>query len=264
MAIFKYELRQVRGYILAWSLTLAAAIIVMLPVYMGFIIGSTMPADFLTGNEFFNSIGVNMKYLGTPLGVYGFLTSFALIAGAINGMHLGVRVFTKEYMQKTADYIMTKPYNRTKVYFSKLAAAACACILIGAAFGGGSLAAVFIHVKEGVDLGAFSLMAFSFVLMQLLFVAVGAFTGTVFPGIRTPLSTASGVAFVAYVLGAFSRKTNNAFTSFFSPYIYFDNGRIMEKGSYDPRYMAAFIILLAAFTVIGYRIYVKKDVVLVS
>ena len=264
MTIFKYELRQIRGYILAWSLAVAILIIGMLPTYMGFIIGNTIPMESIGDNSFFVAMGINIKYLRTPIGVYSFLTSFFMLAGAINGFFLGINVFTKEYMQKSADFLMTKPYNRTKIYFSKLAASACGALFIGGAYGAGSLAAVLLNVKEDFDFRAFALIAISFTLIQLLFLSLGALVGTAYPKIRTPFTISSGVAFMAYVIGAYSRKVNNTFTKFLSPYIYFDGFGIMETGSYDPKYMITYVVLLIVFIVLSYNFFINKDVILVS
>ena len=264
MTIFKYELRQIRGYILAWSLAVAILIIGMLPTYMGFIIGSTIPMASFGNNSFFVAMGIDMKYLVTPIGVYSFLTSFFMLAGAINGFFLGLNVFTKEYMQKSADFLMTKPYNRTKIYFSKLAASACGALFIGGAYGVGSLGAVMLNVKGGFDFRAFALIAISFMLIQFLFLSLGTLVGTAFPKIRTPLTMSAGVAFMAYVIGAYSRKVNNTFTKFLSPFVYFDGFGIMKTGSYDAKYMIAFVGLLIVFTIVSYNIFIKKDVVLVS
>jgi ABC-2 type transport system permease protein len=265
MTIFKYELRQIRGYILAWSLAVAILIIGMLPTYMGFIINGTIPVKSFGDNSFFVALGINMKYLVTPIGVYSFLTSFFMLAGAINGFFLGLNVFTKEYtMQKSADFLMTKPYNRTKIYFSKLAASVCGALFIGGAYAAGSLAAVMLNVKDGFDFRAFALIAISFTLIQFLFLSLGALVGTVFSKIRTPFTISTGIAFIAYVIGAYSRKVNNTFTKFLSPYIYFDGFGIMETGRYDAKYMIAFVALLIVFTIASYNIFIKKDVVLVS
>jgi ABC-2 type transport system permease protein len=264
MTIFKYELRQIRGYIFAWSIAVAILIIGMLPTYMGFIMNGTIPMDSIGKNSFFTAMGINMKFLQTPLGVYGFLTSFYMLAGAINGFFLGINVFTKEYMQKSADYLMTKPYNRTKIYFSKLAASVCGVLIIGAAYAVGSLAAVLLNVKDGFDFKAFTLIAISFTLIQLLLLSLGALVGTAFPKIRTPFTVSAGFAFVTYVIGAYSRKVNNPFTKFLSPYLYFDEFGIMATGRYEAKYMITYIVLLLVLTIVSYNIFIKKDVILVS
>lgn len=263
MTIFKYELRQIRGYILAWSLAVSILIIGMLPTYMGFIIGGQIPVDF-GNNSFFVALGIKMQYLTTPIGVYSFLTSFFILAGAMNGFFLGINVFTKEYMQKSADFLMTKPYSRTKIYVSKMAASACGAILIGSAYAAGSLAAVLLNVEDSVDFKAFALIAISFTLIQLLFLSLGALVGTVLPKIRTPFTVSAGFAFMAYVIGAYSRKVSNNYTKFLSPYIYFDGFNIMETGSYNDKYMIVYVVLMLVLIALSYGIFIKKDVILVS
>ena len=167
-------------------------------------------------------------------------------------------------MQKSADFLMTKPYNRTKIYFSKLAASVCGVLFIGGAYAAGSLAAVLLNVKDGFDFKAFALIAISFTLIQLLFLSLGALVGTAFPKIRTPFTVSTGFAFMTYVIGAYSRKVNNPFTKFLSPYIYFDGFGIMATGSYDAKYLITYVVLLLVLIVLSYNIFIKKDIIFVS
>jgi ABC-2 type transport system permease protein len=61
-----------------------------------------------------------MEILKTPLGTLGFLTSFFALAAGISGMFLGLKIFTKETVQKSAEFLYTKPYSRGNIFFSKM------------------------------------------------------------------------------------------------------------------------------------------------
>lgn len=264
MAVFRYELRQMRGDILSWTLAMGILIFLMLPTYIGFMTIGMQDKALLSGNPFLETIGASMKYLKMPMGVYGFLNSFAMLAAAIGGMRMGIATFTKEYRQKTADFLMTKPYARTRIYLAKLSAALCGSLIIWCGYLAGSVAAVLLHVPDGRDWKSFFLIALAFLLIQLFFLGMGALAGTLFPRIRAPLGTAAACVFVCDIIGSFSRKTGVQFTRFFAPFFWFDNVYIFENGGYAPVYMGAFVVFLTAFFLAGWQLYRTRDVILTA
>ena len=264
MTIFKYEIKQLRGSIIIWSAVLAVSIFFMLPVYIELLsnAGAMANREF-TGNSFFDVIGTNIEILSSPIGTYSFLTGFVLIAVAINGMKLGLGIITKEYMHGTTDFLLTKPHRRSKIFVSKLLAAASAVIIIGVVYFLASWAGMLRGAEGNFDFLPFALIAFSTIFMQLFFLASGMLVGVVFPHIRTPIAIAVGVAFVTYVFGGFSRKMDYVLIGYFSPYRYFDGSHIITNG-YNSGYIILFVTLMLIFTIAGHQIFCKKDVILAS
>jgi len=123
MVIFRNELKQIKKITIIWSLILSFLIIIALPVYIDMVSGGSIPIDSNADNSFFESIGTSMEVLTTPIGMYSFLTFFMLVAFSIYAMNLGLNIMTKEYKQSSADFLLTKPYSRKTIYFSKMLAA---------------------------------------------------------------------------------------------------------------------------------------------
>ncbi|KUG04104.1 putative abc transporter, permease protein [hydrocarbon metagenome] len=266
MTIFKYEMKQLKGSIVIWSAALAVCIFFMLPVYIEMLSNAgamAAPGEF-TGNSFFDVIGTNIEILSTPIGAYSFLTVFVLMASAINGMNLGLGIITKEYMYGTTDFLFTRPHRRSKIFVSKLLAAASAVFIIGIAYFIASWAGMVRGTEGNFDILPFALIAVSIIFMQLLFLTLGMLVGVVFPHIRTPIAIAVGVAFATYLLGGFSRKMGILLVGYFSPYIYFDGTRIILNNGYSSGYMIMFVALLLIFTITGHQVFCKKDVMLTS
>lgn len=266
MTIFKYEMKQLRGSIMIWSLVLAVSIFFMLPVYIEMLSNAGAMAENgeFSGNSFFDMIGTNIEILSTPIGAYSFLTVFVLIAVAINGMKLGLGIITKEYMCGTTDFLLTKPYSRSRIFVSKLLAATSAVIIIGAAYFLASWAGMIRGTEGNFDFLPFALIAFSIILIQLLFLTMGMLVGVVFPHIRTPIVIAVGVAFVTYLFGGFSRKMGFDIIGYLSPYRYFDGTQIIITNGYNSGYMILFAALVLIFSITGHQIFCKKDVMLAS
>ncbi len=264
--MLKHELYYRRYFIIIWTIALFVCIYSMLPVYIGFIVNGSqfLSPDMLSNNSFYETIGANMKYIQSPMGVYGFLNSFFMIAGAICGIFSGFYVFNKEYLNKTADLIMTKPFKREKIFFSKLGFAIISNLIIGFGYICGSFISAKMNMHNDFILNQFLLIAFSFLLLQIFFVCFGVFAATIYPRIRTPLGFASGAAFLFYVLGAFSRKTQIFAIKLLTPFVYFDMAQIFENGSYRIEFMISYIVLIAIFLCTAFYLYRKKDVILVA
>lgn len=264
MAIFKYEMRQLRGYTFWWAVASALAIFLLFPIYISLLGGGAVDIGALEGNPLFDMLGVDAKVISTPIGCYGFLTAFFAIAAGINGMYLGLKAFTKETVQKTADYIYTKPYKRGAIFLAKVISSVISVSLVGFGYFFGSAASASMNISGGFDIKTLSLIAGSFYLIQLYFVLFGAFVGAIYSKIRTSLLLSSGVVFVFYVFSAFSSKINNSFFQFVSPFSYFGVSKMINSGGYNTAYMLTFTVLCVIFAGVGYTTFVKKDVTFIS
>ena len=94
MVILKYELKRHRTYILGWTIALAVCIFLMTPTYYSFLdVASVELFETMGTTDFYRSVGVSMEYLTSPLGIYGFLTSFFMIASGVFGRNFGIPVY---------------------------------------------------------------------------------------------------------------------------------------------------------------------------
>lgn len=263
MVIFKYEMRQLRSYTLWWAVASALAIFMLFPIYISLLGNGTVDIGAPEGNPLFDMLGVSANVISTPIGCYGFLTAFFAIAAGICGMYLGLKAFTKETVGKSAEFIYTKPYKRGKIFLAKVLPTVLAAMIIGFSYYAGSMLSALMNTIA-VDYKLFSLVALSFMLIELFFVLFGAFVGAVYSKIRTPLLVSSGAAFMFYVLSAFASKVNIAALKYFTPYSYFGTSDIVGRSGYNIGYMTAFVVLCVVFAVAGYTTFVKKDISFIS
>ena len=264
MAILKYELRQLRSNTFWWSVSMAVLIFLMLPAYVDMISSGKMDMSSLGSSGIFQALGADVGLLATPIGMFGWLTSFFAIAAGINGMFLGLKAFTKETVGKSAEFLYTKPYKRGRVFCAKVSAGLISAIITGAFYYFSSIASVFVNLKSGVNLWQFSLIALSFTLIEVFFVLFGALLGAIYSKIRAPLLVSAGVAFVFYVVAAFASKVQAQAVKYFTPFSYFGASGIVHSNNYNVLYLAAFVILCCTFYLTGYFTFVKKDVSFIS
>ncbi|MEE3446941.1 MAG: ABC transporter permease subunit, partial [Prevotella sp.] len=186
MVILKYELRRHRTYILGWAIALAACIFFMTPTYYSFLDAASVELFETMGTtDFYRSVGVSMEYLTSPLGIYGFLTSFFMIASGVFGMHFGISIHTRECTEGTSEYLFTKPFPRKAIYWAKAWTVFVGVAIVGAAYLLASLFAM-ATVRSGTPWGEFFLISLSLTLVTLFFAAMGLMVGVLFSRNRSP------------------------------------------------------------------------------
>jgi len=262
MVIFKYELKQNRGYTFWWSIAFLVFIISMLPTYVSMLDSGAVNIDQIGASGIFDFLGTDPTVISQPIGVYGFLTSFFVIAAGISGMFLGLGTFSKETVGRSAEFLYTKPFRRGNIFLSKLLAGLVISLIIGVCYIIGSLIAA--QGLSNVPMNALILIACSLILIELYFLLLGALIGAVQPKIRTPLLVSSGVVFMFYVFSAFASKMGIGVLKYFSPFSYFGASSIMKAGGYDSGYLTVYIIACAIFAVGSYVTFIKKDVSFIS
>jgi len=236
----------------------------MLPLYVDMISSGTLDLSAMGNSSLFAALNMDMSIISTPIGMFGWLTSFFAIAAGINGMFLGLKAFTKETVHKSAEFLYTKPYKRGAVYCAKVSAGLVSAVITGAFYFAGSAASAYMRLTDRVDFRLFSLIALSFLLIEIFFVLFGALLGAVYSKIRTPLLASAGIAFIFYVLSAFAGKVQANGIKYITPFSYFGTSGIVHAGTYNAGYIAAFLILCVIFYAVGFLTFVKKDVSFIS
>ena len=158
MVIFKYELKNHRKYILGWAIALALCIFLMTPTYYSFLDAASVELFETMGTtDFYRSVGVSMEYLTSPLGIYGFLTSFFMIASGVFGMHFGISIHTRECTEGTSEYLFTKPFPRKTIYWAKALTVFIGVVIVAAVYSGSDEAGYsYCLMERGGDLRSFN------------------------------------------------------------------------------------------------------------
>jgi len=266
MAIFKYELRQLRGLVMAWLVALPALLFGMLPTFLTMLRsadGSVKPdmLEAVEQNSFLKAVDMSADFLARPIGMYGFLTGwFFGLAVAVVSLHIGLSTQTKEYTGRTADFLLTKPCSRARVYSQKLLASSAAVLSIGLMYYIASFAALALFLGDGLDVRLFSLLAGSVTLNAFLYMSFGVLLGVAAPRIRKPLFASVTAVFITVMVGQVGVVTGTDALLFLSPPKFFGGSVIASLGHYDMRFVAWLVFLVVAFVLSGLAIFRKKDV----
>ncbi|MDO5415584.1 MAG: ABC transporter permease subunit [Lachnospiraceae bacterium] len=263
MVIFKYEMKNYRKYILVWAAALAVCIFSMTPVYYSMMnsagAGGNALFETLGSSDFFQTVGMSMDYLTTPLGIYSFLTSFFALAAGIFGMHFGISIHTREFSGKTSEYLYTKPHTRGEIFRAKAWTVFCGTLIVGLAYLLSSLLTLLLF-QPGFDWWEFFLISLSLFFVALIFAAMGLLAGVWFSNNRNPLLTAGLAIFTEYCITSFSRVVGNRAIGFLSPFSFFGAAEISRNHFYEMSYVVWYFVLLAVCLLAAYRIFLKKDI----
>ena len=262
MTIFKYELKQLKNNIIIWAISMGGLIFLMLPTYIGFTAGGDAAmTDMMANNPMFDVIGVNMEFMLNPLGMFSFLNCFAMIAATIHGMSIAFGSHTKEYTSKSAEFLLTKPHSRGKVFWAKFFACAVDALIVGAVYMIGATLALLTVKGAVIDWWAFILIAKTLILVELMFVAFGILAGTFFSNVRTPTLISSCVMFALFCLNTMAKKINAPLLKYLTPFAFFSPLRIAETRFYDWNYVIWYFVFGAGLLFISYRKFLKKDII---
>lgn len=261
MNVFLREFRANRKSTITWMISLSGIVGLFMALYPAF-------ANDIEGlNEVLANFPEAIKALVniTPetfmsvLGFYGYLLSFAWLAASIQAMNLGVGTISKEIAGKTADFLMTKPVRRTQVVTGKLSAALASILLTNVAFIGVSYLAV-VATGASFDGGTLLLMSSTLLLLQLVFLALGALFSVTIPKIKSVVAVSLPTVFAFYIIGAIGDVLENVELRWVSPFRYFDPVYMISKRGLEAEYLLVVAVFVAVATAATYVIFAKRDI----
>lgn len=261
MNVFLRELRAYRKSMITWVISLAGIVGMFMSLYPAF------EADVQGLNEVLANfpeairalVNITPETFLSVLGFYGYLLSFAWLAASIQAMNLGVGIISKEVAGKTADFLVTKPMRRSQLVTAKLAAALTVILVTNVVFVTISYAAIAATGAE-FDGGTLLLMASTLLLLQLVFLALGALFSVTIPKIKSVVAVSLPTVFAFYIIGAIGDVLANVELRWISPFRYFDPIYMISEGGFETEYLTVVVAFVAVATVATYVIFARRDI----
>ena len=262
MNVFLRELRAYRRSTIIWAVSLSALIVIFMSLYPAFT-RDVAATKLLLGQlpvAVRNAFNISLADFFTIYGFYGYLLSFAILAGAIQAMNVGTGVIAKEVSGKTADFLLSKPIRRTRVVSAKLAAALVVIVFTNIVFSTVSYVAALIVSEAPFAAGTFLLMSLTLFLVQLVFLALGALFAVSIPKIKSVVSVTLPAVFGFYIVGMIGDVLENDKFRYITPFKFYDPIYIIQHASLESRYVIIEAVFIAVAIAASYVIFVKKDV----
>jgi len=212
--------------------------------------------------EVMDLMGINPDLpIMTILGYYSLTMSFVLIPIGIQASNYGFNILSVEERELTADFLMTKPISRSKIFFSKFFAAFISLSVTNVAIWIGSILGVMLFkVDENPDMSKIIVLLSSIVLFQLFFLCVGMMISVIVKKVPSVISFAMGLGFGMYILAALGKMLSSDIIAFISPYKHFDPGFMLVDGTYDIIPTIISVLVIITSFILSYVLYLKRNI----
>lgn len=193
-------------------------------------------------------------------GFYALLFLYIAVAAAIHAALLGSGILAKEERDKTAEFLFTKPVSRGSVVTAKLLAALVNVVILNLVTFLSSLVMVAAYNKGKDISGEVAVFLLSLLIIQLIFLSLGAFLSALLKNPKKSGAIAAGLVMGAYVVTEITNLNDQLnILKVLSPFQYFSAGDIIGGKGLNPAIVAASLILAAIFTVLSYFSYHRRD-----
>ncbi|MDF2521784.1 MAG: transporter [Clostridia bacterium] len=262
MNIVLRELRANLKSIIIWSLCMIFLIYVGMVKYSGFAAAGEGVNELMAQmpEVLKNMLGMNEMDLTSVSGFYAiFYLYFMLIAG-VHAVMLGAVIISKEERDKTADFLFVKPILRSRAVTAKLAAAFINIVVLNLVTLVSSIIFVgMFNEGEPINDQIVRLMLALFIL-QIIFLTLGASIAAIARNTKKAASVATTVLLTAFILSiAIDLNDKIDYLTFLTPFKYFNAGKVMREGSYEPVYLLLSAAIAAACTAVTYVVYKRRD-----
>ena len=260
MTIVKHELRQGRNSFLIWTASIGFLVAVCIFLFPEMKEQMEGVSDiFSSMGSFTAAFGMDRLSFGTLMGFYSIECGNILgLGGAFFASFCAVSILSREEKDKTAEFLLAHPVNRTGVITEKLVAVLLQITLMNLLIYALS-ACCIAAIGEELPWKEFNLLHLAFYLMQL------ELAGICF-GISSFLRRGSigiglGIASMMYFVNIIANVTESVdFLKYVTPFGYCEAADILTDGRLDTQMVLIGLLLGVIGIVCAYVIYSKKDI----
>ncbi|MFT4415934.1 ABC transporter permease subunit [Fredinandcohnia humi] len=262
MNIFMHELKAYRKSTIVWTLALLSLMVLFMAIFPTI---SKEADEFKRVLEGFpmgvqQALGIQVDSFASIIGYYSYVFMYISLCGAIQAMTVGTAIISKETREKTADFLLTKPIQRSTILMAKISAAAVSLLLTSMVFLGGARIIVASVTTNQFSIRTFLLLTISLFFIQLIFLAIGILVSVCFSKIKSVLMISLGTVFTFYIIGILTSSSEDEIKRFLSPFTYFEPNYIVANTSYEIPFLlvGSGIVVIAILS--SFFIYMKKDI----
>lgn len=172
-------------------------------------------------------------------------------------------IVSKEFSEKTAEYLFSLPSKRVSIILTKLSVAFIYPILAVIVIFLASLVSFNINIKQDFDLTPVILMSMAWIIGGLTFGAISFLISSFFTRTRTASSSAIGLVLVMYMMQVvIAVNEKAAFLKYISPFDWFKGADINKTGELSISYCIIAVVVIGICLIIGVRRFKKMDVLI--
>jgi ABC-2 type transport system permease protein len=212
--------------------------------------------------EFLAFFGMNADLPMTSiLGYFGITMDFMLIPIAVQASHYGFSILSVEEREYTADFLLSKPISRNKIFLYKFTAALIGLTITNLTTWIAALLSLYLFNggQEVVYQSVFLFLSI-IILFQLFFLTVGMAISTFLKKINNVISYSMALGFGLYIISSFGRMLSNRPLQIMGIYEHYNPMDILGDNQLNLGFISvSFSISIIAFF-IGYFLYQKRNI----
>ena len=260
MTILKQELRRGRMSLLIWTAALSFMLgvcVIIYPEMAGQMDEmSTMFADM---GSFSEAFGMDQLNFGEYKGYFGVECGNTLgMGGAIFAALLGISAIGKEEKEHTAEFLLTHPISRERVYTEKLISVFIQIIIMNAVIAAITLGAT-VAIGETLPWGETIILflAFMFLQWQIAGITFGLSAYLKGGGFGIGIGIGLGLYFLSLIANLVE---HGDILKYLTPFAYTDSATIYNSGHPEWKYLISGGIITISVLTAGFIRFKKKDI----
>ncbi len=234
--IYLYEVRSRWRSVWLWLAGVLGVHLLYLPFFPTVADQAESVKRLLSGlpPEYLAAFGMNGVDLSTVTGFYSLVFSFVQICLAVQAANYGFGLLSQEEAGRTADFLLTRPVSRQRIWASKVLAGFSS--LLATEAGAWAIAFVTVPAFAGGrewDAALLAKLLFSLLPFQLAFFGTGLAVSVLVRRIRNATPYGLGLGLGMYVFNAFSGMAGDTKLAWLTPFRHFDPPGIINNGAYN-------------------------------
>jgi ABC-2 type transport system permease protein len=249
--------------VITWSVAVPALIFVFVSLFSSFAKDAEVLNEMMANfpEELLAAFGMTGLDLSTVLGFFSLAFLFVQICLAIQAANYGFSLVSVEEREWTADFLLTKPVERTQILTSKLLAALVGLFITDIAVWISSFLFINLFKADSTyETRTLLLLLLSVVPFQLFFLAVGLVVSLLVKRIRSVTPYAMALGFGMYVLSAFGDLLGESVLEKITPFKHFEPNYIIQNGAYDLPLVLISVTATVISLVGSYALYTRRDI----
>ena len=205
--------------------------------------------------------GVYNVNLIEPIGyfiVMYYWTGLIIFAHAV---YTGASIVSKEFRNKTAEYLFTKPYPKSTIITAKMLAAFVNILTVGLTATVMSLLAMIPITSESAVYGQVFAACAGMLVTQGVLLMLGLLCSALFKGYKAGVFSAFGALLCSYCLMFFVQYIDAPQLSFLSPLTFFSVSEVV-RGGLGLLYVLLSAVIISLCICFTQRLYAKKEMII--
>ena len=261
MNIFNHEVKLSLKSIPVYVIVLGIFLLIFLGFYPSFAHDSAQMLKMIENfpKEVITAMGIDLNSLLSYNGYVSYIFLYISIILAIAGMNLGLIAFSREHIDKTSDFLLTKPVSRVRLAITKIIGSVFTLVILNALVTGLILFLSDLMITDKVEVSSLILVCIGGLIISLMFASIGFLLANLFRIKNTSMTTA-GVVSLMYLMTMLTNLTKDEKFGWFTPFKYFDFPHIMQNKGFDQNKLIAAISVIVIFSLISVLIYKRRDI----